>query len=91
MPRSKSQKPVARSSATPFNPKSSSNKADVLINLLQNEPGPTIQELAGAMAWQPHTIRAALTRLRQAGWVIEKVAPREGERGVRYKIAEPAT
>ncbi len=37
------------------------------------------------MGWLPHTVRAALTRLRQRGFQIERVR----EDGVsRYRIAE---
>lgn len=36
--------------------------------------GKTIQQLSDLLAWQPHTVRAALTRLRKRGYVIERMA-----------------
>lgn len=39
------------------------------------EKGSTLEHLGTALGWQPHTVRAALTRLRQRGYRIER---REG-------------
>lgn len=66
----------------------SKTKTDDLIALLQCKFGVTIAELAAAMNWKPHTTRAALTRLRQSGWTIEKLDPANGERASRYRIAK---
>ncbi len=60
-------------------------KQALLINLLKRKKGATIKAIVAALDWLPHTVRAALTRLRQQGFQIERVR----EDGVsRYRIAE---
>ncbi len=81
------QKPTA---ATPKGKKSQTaarqgTKQALLINLLKRKKGATIEKIVEALGWLPHTVRAALTRLRQQGFRIERVR----EDGVsRYRIAE---
>ncbi len=81
------QKPTA---ATPKGKKSQTaarqgTKQALLIDLLKRKKGATIEEIVEALGWLPHTVRAALTRLRQHGFRIERVR----EDGVsRYRIAE---
>jgi hypothetical protein len=65
-------------------------KRDRLVRLLKASTGREIAALSRELGWQPHTTRAALTRLRQAGYVIEKL-PSQDNGGSRYRIAgEPA-
>ncbi len=60
-------------------------KQALLINLLKRKKGATIEAIVETLGWLPHTSRAALTRLRQQGFQIERVR----EDGVsRYRIAE---
>ena len=59
-------------------------KQDQLIALLSGD-GITIAELGETLGWLPHTVRAALTRLRQKGHEIERV--RE-DKVSRYRILE---
>jgi biotin operon repressor len=59
-------------------------KQDQLIALLSGG-GITIAELGETLGWLPHTVRAALTRLRQKGLAIERV--RE-DKVSRYRILE---
>lgn len=62
---------------SPSNPgPRSGSKIAVVLQLLQRPEGATIDELAAATRWLPHTIRAALTGLRKRGHVI---ALRRGE------------
>ncbi len=81
------QKPAA---ATPKGEKSQTaarqgTKQALLIHLLKRKKGATIEAIIEALGWLPHTVRAALTRLRQQGLRIERVR----EDGVsRYRIAE---
>lgn len=42
-----------------------------LIALLKASTGADIAALAAALDWQTHTVRAALTRLKQAGYVLD--------------------
>jgi len=65
-------------------------KRDRLVRLLKAAAGRDIATLSRALGWQPHTTRAALTRLRQAGYAIEKL-PRQKNDGSRYRIAGDAT
>ncbi len=81
------QKPTA---ATPKGKKSQTaarpgTKQALLINLLKRKKGTTIKAIVETLDWLPHTVRAALTRLRQQGFQIERVR----EDGVScYRIAE---
>jgi hypothetical protein len=65
-------------------------KRDRLVGLLKAVAGRDITTLSRTLGWQPHTTRAALTRLRQAGYAIEKL-PRQENGGSRYRIAGDAT
>ncbi len=60
-------------------------KQALLIDLLKRKKGATIETIVKTLGWLPHTVRAALTRLRQQGFRIERVR----EDGVsRYRISE---
>ena len=60
-------------------------KQALLIDLLKRKKGATIEAIVETLGWLPHTVRAALTRLRQQGFRIERVR----EDGVsRYRIAK---
>lgn len=63
-------------------------KQALIISLLQRAEGAAVAELVAATGWLPHTTRAALTRLRQAGHVLDKS---KGETGAVYRIAAPAS
>jgi hypothetical protein len=54
-------------SATDMPAPRKSTKASTLIELLSDGSGKSVQELAAAMNWLPHTTRAALTGLRKRG------------------------
>ncbi len=81
------QKPTA---AAPKGKKSQTaarqgTKQALLIGLLKRKKGATIEAIVETLDWLPHTVRAALTRLRQQGFQIERVR----KDGVsRYRIAE---
>ena len=64
-------------------PQRSQTKKAQVIGLLKRKSGATIAQLNKKTGWQAHTIRAALTRLRQEGYQIG----REREAGSsRYRI-----
>ena len=72
-----------RTSARPVErPKS---KKDQLIGLLGAKGGADVRALSDTLGWQPHTVRAALSGLRKAGIVVEKMSVR-GSELTRYRI-----
>jgi Protein of unknown function (DUF3489) len=62
-------------------------KQALIIGLLQSEGGATLADLVAATGWLAHTTRAALTRLRQAGHILEKAKRDTG--ATVYHIAAP--
>ena len=69
---------------------SRTTKRNRLVRLLKASAGREIATLSRELGWQPHTTRAALTRLRRAGYAIEKLPP-QNNGGSRYRITgEPA-
>lgn len=76
-PSDKSDNPAARGEAA-----KRPTKSAIIVGLLTRSKGATLQEMADATAWLPHTTRAALTGLKKKGFVItsEKV---EGVRTYR--------
>ena len=65
-------------------------KRDRLVRLLKAGAGREIATLSRELGWLPHTTRAALTRLRRAGYAIEKLPP-QNNGGSRYRIAGEAS
>ena len=56
-----------RTTSTPAPKAKTKTKKARILSLLERKSGATIDQIAKATGWQAHTIRAALTRLRQAG------------------------
>ncbi len=54
-------------------------KQAILIERLSRPSGATLVELTALLGWQPHTVRAALTRLRQGGSAIARGKNEDGE------------
>ncbi|MDJ0922888.1 MAG: DUF3489 domain-containing protein, partial [Henriciella sp.] len=50
--------------------------------------GATLAQLSGLLEWQPHTVRAALTRLRGRGYIIDRIAKTERS-AAKFKIRKP--
>ena len=58
-----------------------------LLTAVEGKSGATVTELSEALGWQPHTARAAITRLRQRGYDIVL----EGDSGARcYRLRSEA-
>ena len=68
-------------------PPRSGSKAALLLDLVGRDDGATLDRLADALGWQRHTVRAALTRLRQGGTPIERVAGEDGRSLYRLAAA----
>jgi DNA-binding MarR family transcriptional regulator len=57
-----------------------------LVELLAAEGGATISALTAALAWQPHSVRAAITGLRKLGLAVTRA---KDDAGVTvYRVAE---
>lgn len=63
------------------------SKAALLLDLVGRDGGATLDRLADALGWQRHTVRAALTRLRQGGAPIERVPGEDGHSLYRLATA----
>lgn len=50
-------------------------KVAVLHRLLARKSGADVAALQSATGWQPHSVRAALSGLRKAGYGIDRVDP----------------
>lgn len=59
-------------------------KQTLILDLLARPSGASLAELTAATAWLPHTVRAALVRLRQKGRTIER--NRDAEGVSRYRL-----
>ncbi len=81
-PKPSGAKPKGRTSPPAVRP---GTRQALLIDLLKRKKGATIEAIVETLGWLPHTVRAALTRLRQQGFRIERV--RE-DGASRYRITE---
>ena len=62
---------------------SSRTKIDTVCKMLSRPSGASIPQIQKATGWQPHSVRAALTRLRQKGHAIER---KNDSGSARYRI-----
>ena len=58
-----------------------------LIRLLKGKAGTDVATISKAFGWQPHTTRAALSRLRKAGYLVIRSTARTGK-PARYRISQ---
>jgi DNA-binding transcriptional regulator PaaX len=63
------------------------SKSDLLHKLLSRRNGATVAQLQKQLGWQPHTVRAAISRLRSSGASIE--LDRSGK-VARYRVIDGA-
>src|SRR5271165_471646 len=63
------------------------SKLAAVVDLLRREDGATVEQLAAAMGWLPHTTRAALTGLRKRGFAIDRRKAKD-ERAGAYVIVD---
>ena len=62
-------------------------KTDAVLKLLGRQRGATVAQLRKATGWQPHSVRAALTGLRQEG----PRHPAGAERKGRHRLHDRRT
>lgn len=78
--------PVTEGTAAPVHPtRSPHGKLGLVMTRLASPVGATIDELAEETGWQPHTLRAAISRLRRKGYQIEHSANAGGS-GKAYRL-----
>jgi predicted ArsR family transcriptional regulator len=71
----------------PAVPRRTDTKVATLIALLTRPEGATVDQMVAAIGWQPHTTRAALTRLKARGYIVTSI--KAG--GIRtYRASGPA-
>ena len=63
-------------------------KSDQLQKLVARSKGATVDQIGAQLSWQPHTIRAAISRLRTAGKDIR--LDRSGKTARYRAIQEPS-
>ncbi len=61
-------------------------KAAILRKLLSRKAGADLAALQSAMGWQPHSVRAALSGLRKAGYTIHRTDPAKPGGTATYRI-----
>jgi len=62
----------------------SANRPAQLRKLLARRSGATIPEIQQSFEWQPHTVRAAISKLRKAGDVVDRT---QTSKGSVYRIS----
>jgi len=60
-------------------------KKQQLIDLLSGEKLVTVEKVSKTLGWQPHTVRAAITGLRKAGFAVDS-SRLSGGGGTCYRI-----
>lgn len=61
-------------------------KAATLKRLLARKSGADLAALQEATGWQAHSVRAALSTLRKAGYTVERTPPRTASGSATYRI-----
>lgn len=70
-----------------LNPPKVGSKLAKLSQFLSGD-GRTLKSLSKSLGWQPHTVRTAMTRLRQRGFKIERI-PNEGAKPSVFRLTDP--
>ena len=72
------------------NPKPLETKSARVRRLLSRKAGADIAALQDVTGWQPHSVRAALSTLRKAGYTIDRLPPKKQGGAAVYRItSEP--
>lgn len=69
-------------------PKSTATKKAQLIHALSRKSGVGLEPLCKDLGWQPHTLQAALSRLRKEGYVLDQ---QMGKSGAAFRIVTEPT
>jgi hypothetical protein len=68
------------------NAKPRETKAATLRRLMTRKSGADLATLQGATGWQAHSVRAALSTLRKAGYTIDRLPPKADGGSAVYRI-----
>ena len=68
------------------NPKSSETKSAIVRRLLARKAGADIATLQTATGWQPHSVRAALSKFRKRGFTIDKLPTKSNGGKTSYRL-----
>ncbi|PLX36794.1 MAG: hypothetical protein C0606_13365 [Hyphomicrobiales bacterium] len=67
-------------------------KTSRLIGMLRRKNGTSAAGIGRALGWQPHTVRAAISGLRKAGYSVATAKAAKDRAGPTYRIiAEPSS
>jgi predicted ArsR family transcriptional regulator len=58
-------------------------KVEILRRLLSRQNGATVVQVQNQLGWQPHTVRAAISRLRSSGLSVELD---QSGKAARYRV-----
>lgn len=61
-------------------------KGEILRKLLSRKSGADLAALQSATGWQPHSVRAALSGLRKAGYIIDRTEPNKPGSSTVYRL-----
>ena len=67
-------------------PPARATKTELIRRALNRKSGSSLANLSDATGWQAHSIRAALSRFRKVGYLIERTAPKKGAGSPVYRI-----
>ena len=73
---------MSKSTSTPLR----ETKTAILRKLLSRKAGADLAALQSATGWQPHSVRAAMSGLRKAGYTIDRADPAKVGGGAVYRI-----
>ena len=62
------------------------SKTAILRKLLSRKSGADLAALRSVTGWQPHSVRAALSGLRKAGYTIDRTVAAKQDNGPVYRI-----
>ena len=79
-------RPKTPKSTEPKAPRKDSKQAQ-LIGMLRRAKGATIDEIAEALAWQPHTVRGAIAGALKKKLGLDVTSEKDDKRGRVYKIS----
>lgn len=85
--KSKTQAPKESKPKRPKTPRSrEGSKQAQLIAMLRHAKGATIDEIAAALSWQPHTVRGAIAGALKKKLGLDVTSEKEDNRGRIYRL-----